>query len=154
MKALVSREAFLRRVFTRLSRKGSMQRFRKVNMSFIVSNATFERDERSDSASLISCPTMVLNYPTPCCKSRLEWCLQRRLIVLHPSNCAIQWLALVSSPWFSCIRAFFNSFSEFSRGSRSSVAIYFGASSPRPPVLYAWSIGPKVSFSLTLPLKS
>lgn len=58
IKLFVSNDAFLRSIFTMLSRYGSMHRFNETSMSFMVSKATFETEDLRDSASLRSWVTM------------------------------------------------------------------------------------------------
>ena len=66
IKALVSLPR-LSRILIRGSRYVSMHRFKNWNMSRMVISAIFERDERRESDSFVSCLTRECKV-APCCK--------------------------------------------------------------------------------------
>ena len=111
---------FFMSTFMQPSRHGSMTRFKLTNISSSVIKAILLNADLKESASFTRVDIRLWSW-FPICNIKLWWCLHTCLITLHASNWTNQ--SLLKMPYPLAI-AFLNSFSGFSRGSRSFVSVY------------------------------
>jgi len=111
---------FFMSTFMMGSRLGSMTRFKLTNISSSVIKAILLNADLKESASFTRLPIRLWSW-FPICNIKLWWCLHTCLITLHASNWTNQ--SLLKMP-YPLAMAFLNSFSGFSRGSRSLVSVY------------------------------
>ena len=102
------------------SRLGSITRFKLTNISSSVIKAILLRADLKESASFTRLPMRLWSW-FPIYRIKLWWCLHTYLMTPQASNWTNQSLLKMPYPF---AMAFLNSFSGFSRGSRSLVSVY------------------------------